>query len=98
MGYNIIATSCNKDYPMSCAEQLSTPLRNRGFRMTRQRMTILHILNHDGGHLSPSQVYDRARQTSPESRSRPFTARWNSWRTTASRWPRMWAAGNWSMN
>jgi Fe2+ or Zn2+ uptake regulation protein len=50
---------------MSCAEQLSTPLRKRGFRLTRQRMTILHILNHDGGHLTPSQVYLRARETMP---------------------------------
>lgn len=50
---------------MSCGEQLSIPLRKRGYRMTPQRMTILHILNQDGGHLTPSQVYDRARQTLP---------------------------------
>jgi Fur family transcriptional regulator, ferric uptake regulator len=48
---------------MSCVEHLSIPLRERGFRMTTQRMTILHILNEDGGHLTPSQVYDRARQS-----------------------------------
>ena len=50
---------------MSCAEHLSIPLRKRGFRLTRQRMTILHILNQDGGHLAPSQVYLRARQSMP---------------------------------
>jgi Fur family ferric uptake transcriptional regulator len=50
---------------MSCGEQLLTPLRKRGYRMTPQRLTILHILNHDGGHLTPAQVYLRARQTIP---------------------------------
>jgi Fur family transcriptional regulator, ferric uptake regulator len=50
---------------MSCAEHLSVPLRERGFRITPQRMTILHILNHDGGHLTPTQIYLRARQTMP---------------------------------
>lgn len=50
---------------MSCAEHLSTHLRKRGFRLTSQRMTILHILNQDGGHLTPSQVYIRARQSMP---------------------------------
>jgi Fe2+ or Zn2+ uptake regulation protein len=61
----IIATSCNKENVMSCAEHLSTHLRKRGFRLTSQRMTILHILNQDGGHLTPSQVYIRARQSMP---------------------------------
>jgi Fur family transcriptional regulator, ferric uptake regulator len=50
---------------MSCVEHLSTPLRKRGFRLTQQRMTILHILNQDGGHLTPTQVYDRAHQSMP---------------------------------
>jgi Fe2+ or Zn2+ uptake regulation protein len=50
---------------MSCAEHLSTHLRKQGFRLTTQRMTILHILNQDGGHLTPAQVYDRARQSVP---------------------------------
>jgi len=50
---------------MSCAEHLSTSLRKQGFRMTRQRMTILHILNRNGGHLTPSQMYDLARQDMP---------------------------------
>lgn len=50
---------------MSCVEHLSTPLRKRGFRLTPQRMTILHVLNRDGGHLTPTQVYDRTRQSMP---------------------------------
>jgi Fe2+ or Zn2+ uptake regulation protein len=50
---------------MTCAEHLSTPLRKRGYRLTSQRMTILHILNYYGGHMTPSQVYDEARQTLP---------------------------------
>jgi Fe2+ or Zn2+ uptake regulation protein len=33
--------------------------------MTQQRMTILHILNQDGGHLTPSQVYSRASLSLP---------------------------------
>jgi Fur family transcriptional regulator, ferric uptake regulator len=61
----VIATSCNKENAMSCAEHLSTPLRKQGFRLTSQRMTILHVLNQDGGHLTPSQVYIRARQSLP---------------------------------
>lgn len=50
---------------MSCVDHLTTPLRKRGFRLTSQRMTILHILNQDGGHLTPAQVYDRACQSLP---------------------------------
>ena len=50
---------------MSCVEHLSVRLREHGFRMTPQRMTILHILNHGGGHLTPNQVYIRASQSMP---------------------------------
>jgi Fur family ferric uptake transcriptional regulator len=50
---------------MTCAEHLSNSLRKQGFRLTSQRMTILHILNQDGGHMTPSQVYDKARETLP---------------------------------
>lgn len=35
-------------------------LRERGFRMTPQRLAILQSL-HEGGHLSPSQIYERVR-------------------------------------
>ncbi|MDP3184946.1 MAG: Fur family transcriptional regulator [Anaerolineales bacterium] len=47
---------------MSCTSRLSQTLRSRGFRMTPQRLAILQAL-HDGGHLSPAQVYERVRQT-----------------------------------
>ena len=47
---------------MSCTPRLTQTLRLRGFRMTPQRLAILQAL-HDGGHLSPAQVYARVRQT-----------------------------------
>ena len=37
----------------------------RGFRMTPQRMAILHILHHAGSHLSPSEIYAKARKELP---------------------------------
>jgi Fur family ferric uptake transcriptional regulator len=37
-------------------------LRSRGYRMTPQRLAILQAL-HDGGHLSPAQIYQRVQQT-----------------------------------
>jgi Fur family ferric uptake transcriptional regulator len=37
-------------------------LRLRGYRMTPQRLAILQAL-HDGGHLSPAQIYERVHQT-----------------------------------
>jgi Fur family transcriptional regulator, ferric uptake regulator len=43
---------------MSCIPRLTQLLHQRGFRMTPQRLAILPSL-HDGGHLSPSQVYAR---------------------------------------
>jgi Fur family ferric uptake transcriptional regulator len=47
---------------MSCILQLSQLLRQRGFRMTPQRLAILQAL-HDGGHLSPAQVYERVAES-----------------------------------
>lgn len=47
---------------MSCLTLHSQTLRARGFRITPQRLAILQAL-HDGGHLSPAQVYERVRQT-----------------------------------
>ncbi len=49
---------------MSCIEQITQELHARGFRVTPQRLAILQIL-HIGGHLSPSEVYMRARQILP---------------------------------
>jgi Fe2+ or Zn2+ uptake regulation protein len=50
---------------MSCAEQYTPQLRARGFRMTPQRMAILHVLHHSGEHLSPVEVYQRASKDLP---------------------------------
>jgi Fe2+ or Zn2+ uptake regulation protein len=50
---------------MACGNQYSTQLRARGFRMTPQRMTILHVLHHEGTHLSPTEVFARAKETLP---------------------------------
>lgn len=50
---------------MTCADQYTPQLRARGFRMTPQRMAILHVLHHDGTHLSPTEVFARAKETLP---------------------------------
>jgi Fur family ferric uptake transcriptional regulator len=47
---------------MSCIAHYSKILRERGYRMTPQRVSVLQAL-HVGGHLSPSQIYERVRQT-----------------------------------
>ncbi len=47
---------------MSCIPKHTQTLRSRGYRMTPQRLSILQAL-HDGGHLSPGQVYERTRLT-----------------------------------
>ena len=50
---------------MSCASEYAPQLRSRGFRMTSQRMAILHVLHHTGTHLSPSEIYKQARREMP---------------------------------
>jgi Fe2+ or Zn2+ uptake regulation protein len=50
---------------MSCGSEYASQLRSRGFRMTPQRMAILHVLHHAGTHLSPGEVYRRARRELP---------------------------------
>jgi Fur family peroxide stress response transcriptional regulator len=50
---------------MSCAEQISTQIRSNGFRLTPQRMAILQVLHHSGGHLTPAEVFEQARQNMP---------------------------------
>ena len=47
---------------MSCASEYTPQLRARGFRMTTQRLAILHVLHHEGGHLSPAEIYKQARR------------------------------------
>ena len=50
---------------MSCASEYAPQLRARGFRMTAQRMAILHALRHAETHLSPIEVYKQARRELP---------------------------------
>ena len=50
---------------MSCASEYAPQLRASGFRMTSQRMAILHVLRHAGTHLSPTEVYKKARLELP---------------------------------
>ena len=50
---------------MTCGTQYTPQLHARGFRMTPQRMAILHILHHEGTHLSPIEVYARAKEVLP---------------------------------
>ena len=47
---------------MSCVSEYTPQLRARGFRMTSQRLAILHVLHHDGRHLSPAEIYKQARR------------------------------------
>lgn len=50
---------------MSCAEEYTPQLRSRGYRMTPQRLAILHVLHHEDRHLSPGEVYEQARLELP---------------------------------
>jgi Fe2+ or Zn2+ uptake regulation protein len=50
---------------MTCASEYAPQLRARGFRMTSQRLAILHTLRHAGRHLSPREVYRQAKQDLP---------------------------------
>lgn len=50
---------------MSCASEYAPQLRARGYRMTPQRLAILHALRHTGTHLSPREVYKLAKRELP---------------------------------
>lgn len=50
---------------MTCGSDYAPQLRARGFRMTPQRMAILHVLHHAGTHLSPTEVYKQAKRDFP---------------------------------
>ena len=50
---------------MTCASEYAPQLRARGYRMTHQRMAILHVLRHEESHLSPADVYKKARVELP---------------------------------
>jgi Fe2+ or Zn2+ uptake regulation protein len=47
---------------MSCTAEYIPQLRSLGFRVTTQRLAILHVLLDSGAHLLPTQVYERARR------------------------------------
>jgi Fur family transcriptional regulator, ferric uptake regulator len=50
---------------MSCSSDYAPQLRARGFRMTSQRLAILHVLHHEGTHLSPTEIYRQAKKDHP---------------------------------
>jgi Fe2+ or Zn2+ uptake regulation protein len=50
---------------MSCAPQITQELRLRGLRLTSQRLAILETLRHSGKHLTPREVYEKARESVP---------------------------------
>ena len=50
---------------MTCASEYAPRLRASGFRVTPQRMAILHVLHHSGSHLSPTEIYEKARRDVP---------------------------------
>ena len=50
---------------MTCYSEYVPQLRSLGFRVTTQRMAILHVLRHSQTHLSPTEVYDLARRNLP---------------------------------
>ncbi len=50
---------------MSCGSEYAPQLRSRGFRVTAQRMAVLHVLRHSRARLSPSEIYQRAREDLP---------------------------------
>ena len=50
---------------MTCASDYALQLRARGYRMTPQRMAILHVLHHNGTHLSPGKIYKQAQAELP---------------------------------
>lgn len=47
---------------MSCTAEYVPQLRSLGFRVTAQRLAILHVLLDSGAHLLPTQIYERARR------------------------------------
>ena len=50
---------------MSCGNEYAPELRSRGFRVTAQRMAVLHVLRHSGRRLTPTEIFRRARQDLP---------------------------------
>jgi len=50
---------------MSCSSEYAPQLRSRGFRMTPQRMAVLHALQHAGMHMTPNEIYQQAKKEFP---------------------------------
>lgn len=50
---------------MSCSYEYAPQLRSLGYRMTSQRLAILHVLRHEESHLSPADIYKKARVELP---------------------------------
>ncbi len=40
-------------------------LREQGYRLTPQRLVIMEILEEDGGHLAPAEIFEQATQRMP---------------------------------
>lgn len=40
-------------------------LRERGYRLTPQRLAILQVIEEDGGHITPAMIYERAVRRMP---------------------------------
>lgn len=51
---------------MSCSFEYAPQLRARGYRITPQRMVILHILRHSAMHLTPREIYKQAIKDYPK--------------------------------
>ncbi|HTP00893.1 MAG TPA: Fur family transcriptional regulator [Anaerolineales bacterium] len=45
---------------MTCGSEFAPHLRSRGFRVTTQRLAVLHVLRHSTKRLSPGQVWQQA--------------------------------------
>ena len=51
---------------MTCSPQhLTQQIREKGFRITPQRIAILNALHASGGHLSPTDIYAQVRDSAP---------------------------------
>jgi Fur family ferric uptake transcriptional regulator len=50
---------------MTARLRISDQLREQGYRLTPQRLTILQILIDSGGHLTPQMVFEQAREITP---------------------------------
>jgi Fur family transcriptional regulator, ferric uptake regulator len=50
---------------MTCSNPCIAFLRDRGYRLTPQRLAILRILREAGEHLTPAEVFQQAHQVVP---------------------------------